>query len=203
MIIDHNYVMTADLQALTLLAGAVEMTTEQLERALRKNKAAQHIGTKFTNGVHSEAYAAGTLDHTTLGYAPLNDYVDALASAAPAFSDSDYDNAHWFNDALNASVAAGAAQAAERAAQAATGKRAMTKSAKAWLRELFDANDANGAPMQYTLLELITLTGKSEVNIRTMLSDLRSSTYAGKFGVYLTHSVRVANVTHYQRTVTL
>lgn len=60
-----------------------------------------------------------------------------------------------------------------------------TKSAKAWLRELFSEEGA-----EYTIAELGSLTGKTEVNIRTMLSDLRSLKYCGNGGVFNTKSVR-------------
>lgn len=74
------------------------------------------------------------------------------------------------------------------------GKRSLTKSCKEWLRELLSQKDAS-----YTLTELVALTGKTEVNVRTMLSDLRNPKYAGKAGVFRTKSVRVAGVTKYSQ----
>ncbi len=80
------------------------------------------------------------------------------------------------------------------------GKRTTTMSAKDWLRQLFNAVNEAGEPVAYTLKELIALTGKTEVNIRTMLSDLRSPKYCGKDGVYNTKAVRVAGVTSYSKS---
>ena len=70
-------------------------------------------------------------------------------------------------------------------AQPQPGKRAANKSAKDWLRELLSQPGA-----EYTLAQLIAMSGKTEVNIRTMLSDLRSPKYCGKGGVFATKSVR-------------
>lgn len=78
-----------------------------------------------------------------------------------------------------------------KAASGATSRKSV-KSAKDWLRELLSQPGAS-----YTLAELVALTGKSEVNIRTMLSDLRSSRYAGKGGVFNTKSTRVNGKTYY------
>ena len=74
------------------------------------------------------------------------------------------------------------------------GKRAASKSAKDWLRELLSAENA-----EFTLAELIALSGKTEVNIRTMLSDLRSPKYCRKGGVFATKSVRRAGKVFYSK----
>jgi len=66
--------------------------------------------------------------------------------------------------------------------------------AKVALRALFDVPGS-----RYTLAELVTLTGKTEVNVRTQLSDMRSPKYAGKAGVYVTSSTRVGTVTYYAK----
>jgi hypothetical protein len=83
---------------------------------------------------------------------------------------------------------------AQPQAQAQPGKRAATKSAKDWLRDLLSAENA-----EFTLAELIALSGKTEVNIRTMLSDLRSPKYCGKGGVFATKSVRKDQKVYYSK----
>lgn len=82
--------------------------------------------------------------------------------------------------------------AAEQPSGAQQSARKQVKSAKAWLRELLSVADA-----EYTLAELVALSGKTEVNIRTMLSDLRSVKYAGKSGVFLTKAVRKNGKVYY------
>lgn len=79
-------------------------------------------------------------------------------------------------------------------AQPQPGKRAASKSAKDWLRELLSVEGA-----EFTLAELIALSGKTEVNIRTMLSDLRSPKYCGKGGVFATKSVRKDQKVYYSK----
>lgn len=74
------------------------------------------------------------------------------------------------------------------------GKRANNISAKQWLIDLLSVADAS-----YTLVALCALSAKSEVNIRTMLSDLRSTRYCGKYGVFATKSTRIAGVTYYSK----
>jgi ribosomal protein L30E len=41
-----------------------------------------------------------------------------------------------------------------------------------------------------TLAEICKASGKTEVNVRTMLSDMRNPKYAGKSGVFVTISTR-------------
>ena len=73
-------------------------------------------------------------------------------------------------------------------------------SAKAYIRQLLSANDANGKAQQLSIAELCAASKKTEINVRTMLSDLRNIKYAGKQGVFRTISVRgVDGVTRYQR----
>lgn len=67
--------------------------------------------------------------------------------------------------------------------------------AKVALRDLFDVPGS-----KYTLKELVAQTGKTEVNVRTQLSDMRSAKYAGKHGVYMTQATRVAGVTYYSKS---
>lgn len=68
------------------------------------------------------------------------------------------------------------------------------KSAKTWLRELLSVRGA-----QYTLADLVLRTGKTEVNIRTILSDLRSAKYCGSGGVFNTKSVRKDGKVYYSK----
>ena len=60
--------------------------------------------------------------------------------------------------------------------------------AKQHIRQLLSVAGAS-----LTLAELCAASGKSEVNVRTMLSDLRSAKYAGKSGVFITISTRGAD----------
>lgn len=82
----------------------------------------------------------------------------------------------------------------QASAEPPKGKRAATKSAKDWLRELLE-----DSAKEFTMVELVALTGKTEVNIRTMLSDLRSAKYAGKKGVFNTKSTRKDGKVYYSR----
>jgi len=67
--------------------------------------------------------------------------------------------------------------------------------AKQHIRNLLSADGAS-----YSLAELCKQSGKSEVNVRTMLSDLRSPKYAGKQGVFMTISTRGTDgVTRYSK----
>lgn len=50
-----------------------------------------------------------------------------------------------------------------------------------------------------TLADLVRMSGKSEVNVRTMLSDLRTSKYCGKLGVFNTRAVREGGKVFYER----
>ena len=90
-----------------------------------------------------------------------------------------------------------ATQAQAQATAQATAASAVreVKSAKAWLIELF----TTGA--SYTLAELIALTGKTEINLRTQLGDLKNARYAGAYGVQPIVSTRTnvngKNVTRY------
>jgi hypothetical protein len=173
MIINNAFVMSANAEMLQALAAAVSMTQAQIDHANKKRKLAQHVCTKFSNSATlSTAYAAGTLDHATL----CNDALNALCAAA------------------DAQAQANSANSANSEQQASASQRKPVKSAKAWLRELLSAADA-----EYTLAQLVALTGKTEVNIRTMLSDLRSAKYAGKAGVFNTKSVRKNGAVHYSK----
>lgn len=115
----------------------------------------------------------------------ISQMVDALAQ--PALNVFGMTDAQM-TDAINI------APVMPASAQVIAGKRAQNKSAKAWLIELLSVADAS-----YTLKQLVALTGKTEVNVRTMLSDLRSATYAGKYGVFKTVSTRTNNVLTYSK----
>jgi hypothetical protein len=58
-------------------------------------------------------------------------------------------------------------------------------------------NDAGEYP-SYTVNELCAITKKSDVNIRTVLSDLRSQKYCGSGGVFMTHSFKKEGKTYYK-----
>lgn len=56
---------------------------------------------------------------------------------------------------------------------------------------------------EYTVAELCTLSGKTEVNVKTMLSDLRSPKYCGKQGVFATVGIKRADgKTYYSKAIT-
>lgn len=76
----------------------------------------------------------------------------------------------------------------------ADSKKKSVKSAKAWLRDLLSADGA-----EYTIAELVARTGKTEVNIRTMLSDLWSAKHCGAAGVFNTKSVRKDGKVYYSK----
>jgi len=83
-----------------------------------------------------------------------------------------------------------------QAAQAGNKVRAPSanKSAKAYIRELLSVD---GALMSVD--ELCKASGKTAVNIRTALSDLRSESYCGNAGTFKTVAVKRDNVTRYER----
>lgn len=132
-----------------------------------------------TTGMLTEAqaqYAADKLDmlHVLLG----TDVADALHDAL---------------DAEHASVDM-STHVTPVVAQALS---ANSMSAKAWLHVLFNKRNADNTHVRYTLKMLCALTGKTEVNVRTQLSDMRTTKYCGKHGVLMTTSTRVAGVTWY------
>lgn len=181
MIINNAFVMNANAVMIEALAFAIGMTTEQVIKAQRKSKLHAHVGTRFANGEYSAQFANDTLDSAMLNDVLLNDAVSAYE--AQRFAD-DYDSAQ-------AEYATRKAQADASAPHVDAGKRNNNISAKQWLIDLLSCVDANGMPVSYTLRELIALTGKTEVNIRTMLSDLRSAKYCGKYGVFNSKSTRI------------
>ncbi|HEY6020289.1 MAG TPA: hypothetical protein VIY48_10405 [Candidatus Paceibacterota bacterium] len=169
MIVNNAFVMSASIEVLTVLARAIGMNQTQIEHATKKGKLAQHVGTKLQNSVTlGTAYAEGTLDHVVFASAALNDMMQKQADVDAAASQAKTEEPQ-----------------AQASAEASKPGKKNVKSAKTWLRELLSAEGA-----EYTLAELVALTGKTEVNIRTMLSDLRSAKYAGKQGVFNTKSVR-------------
>ena len=70
------------------------------------------------------------------------------------------------------------------------------KSAKQYIRELLSVDGA-----ALTLDELCAASGKTAVNVRTALSDLRSVKYAGNAGVFITASTKALDgKTRYQQS---
>ena len=53
--------------------------------------------------------------------------------------------------------------------------------------------------VELSIDQLCAASGKTAVNIRTMLSDLRNARYAGKYGVFLTQSTKRNGVTYYAK----
>lgn len=70
--------------------------------------------------------------------------------------------------------------------------------AKPLIRKLMGTPDEHGFYPSFTLEELCEQTKKSEVNVRTILSDLRSPKYCGTGGVFMTTSSKNNGVTRYR-----
>lgn len=70
--------------------------------------------------------------------------------------------------------------------------------AKPLVRKLLGTPNEDGTYPAFSMEELCSMTKKSEVNIRTILSDLRSAKYCGQGGVFMTKSVKDGNVTKYR-----
>lgn len=167
VIVDNKFVLSASLQALTLIAEQAGLQAKRIEAAAKRGREhmAVWLGTHLSNSKDTrDVFAAGK-----------------LAVELP-----------W--EALTPEQQAAHKQASPQDEPKASSKSVDTKSAKDWLRELFSKPNA-----RYTLAELVALTGKTEVNIRTMLSDLRSSKYAGKLGVFVTKSERIGQKVYYSR----
>ena len=177
--VTHDVVMTADADALiAILQALFDASADYIAqvRSFKLAKLRKVIGTKLANDKrYAESYAAGTLTY----------------EVHDASADADASSADCGSESADFEQSAGAANAS---AQQSASK---TKSAKAWLHELFAKRDSAGAPVRYTLAELCALTGKSEVNVRTMLSDLRSAKYAKPYAPLHTVSTRSAGVTYY------
>lgn len=178
MILNNTSVTSASPAVLAALAYALGMSDEQVRHATKKKKLVATVGTKLANSATlGAAFADGTLDSAQL----LNSALDAaIAAQLDAQYAADWDAAH--------------AEDAKRAQPQDAPKGKQIKSAKAWLRELLSVDGA-----EYTLKQLIALTGKTEVNIRTMLSDLRSVKYCGSAGVFATKSVRKNGEVYYSK----
>lgn len=165
--VSSAFVMSCTREQLVALALFAGMTAGKIEHAVKRDaslkKLRATVGTKLANDPATrDALAAGTLE-VELPVSPSTEQQPPHGEQQQQTS--------------------GASQSS---------KRAATKSAKDWLRELLSQPGAS-----YTIAQLVALTGKSEVNIRTMLSDLRSPKYAGKRGVFNTKSVRVNGQTFY------
>lgn len=174
-IINNEFVMSCPTSVLQAIARVIGVAEPQVTGKVKKLRAI--VGTKLAQGETREAFDAGMLTAEMIGNAVVQALVEALAARMA----DDWDAA-YAEEAQR--------KAAEPKAQA--GKRANNKSAKDWLRELLSQADA-----KFTLGELVALSGKTEVNIRTMLSDLRSPKYCGKGGVFNTKSTRVDGKTYY------
>ena len=64
------------------------------------------------------------------------------------------------------------------------------KSAKDEIRRVLGSPGPDGKLLDYTIEELSQLTKKSEINVRTMISDLRSAKYCGRAGIFLTERIK-------------
>lgn len=70
--------------------------------------------------------------------------------------------------------------------------------AKPLIRKLMGTAAEDGTYPAFSMDELCKETKKTEVNVRTILSDLRSAKYAGSGGVFMTHSFKEGDVTKYR-----
>lgn len=197
--IDNAFVMRATVSQLQAVAAIIGMSEAQVQKALSKGKLAAVVGTKLANDPkYSAAFAACTLTMDI----PEPNADEAAAAAAAAAEAAERDKRRQARAAEAAAAKAKAAEAAAAAKEAEAkaaeappaGKRAASKSAKDWLRDLLSQDGAS-----YTLAELVALSGKTEINIRTMLSDLRSPKYCGKAGVFATKSTRTGGKTYYSK----
>ena len=119
---------------------------------------------------------------------------------AQLLADTNVSNAPLLTDAEIALAEANAISAETPIAAIGSNNANSVMSAKAYIRQLLSANDANGKAQQLSIAELCAASKKTEVNVRTMLSDLRNAKYAGKAGVFKTISVRGTDgITRYQR----
>lgn len=186
-IINNLFVLSCNEKCLLALAvhyGVSEGQMKDLSKSTKGMKKLRAIvGNKISQSPDvAAAYAAGTLTAEMLANAELNAAIEeadlaAVQAARDAmFAEADKMNVEW--------------DAAHKAQTKAI------KSAKDWLRELLSVDGAS-----YTLADLVALTGKTEVNIRTMLSDLRSAKYAGKAGVFKTVSTRKDSKVYYSKAV--
>ncbi len=70
--------------------------------------------------------------------------------------------------------------------------------AKPMIRRVMGTSDINGGYPLFTIQELMALTGKSEINVRTSLADLRSPKFCGQDGVFITIMQKQGGVAFYQ-----
>lgn len=165
----------------TLVAGMSKGKINHAQSTGGTTKLASTIGTKLGNNpTYSAAFADGGFDYTWTHAQAIDDTLAAEAYA----------------QAQAAEQAAAASKATEPQPEATKRTTKDVVSAKQWIRELL-AGTSGG--VGYTLDELCAMSGKSAVNIRTMLSDLRSSKYCGAGGVFATKSTRVGGKVYYSQ----
>ena len=70
--------------------------------------------------------------------------------------------------------------------------------AKPHVRKLLGTANPDGKYPLMTMEDICHVTKKSQINIRTILSDLRSPKYCGSGGVFMTTSVKIDGKTFYQ-----
>jgi len=68
---------------------------------------------------------------------------------------------------------------------------------KPMLRRIMGTQDSDMNYQRFTVQELCRLTGKTEVNVRTALSDLRSAKFSGAEGPFVTRMIKEANLNFY------
>jgi hypothetical protein len=69
--------------------------------------------------------------------------------------------------------------------------------AKPMLRRIMGTPDSLFNYQRFTVDELCHLTGKTEVNVRTCLADLRSLKFCGKEGPFVTKMIKEAGMSFY------
>ena len=70
--------------------------------------------------------------------------------------------------------------------------------AKPHVRKLLGTANPDGVFPKMTMDDICNVTKKSQINIRTILSDLRSEKYCGSGGVFKTIAIKIDNKTYYQ-----
>lgn len=206
-IIDNAFVLNCTNEQALALALLIGMTAKQVKRCPANGTLNAAIGMRLCNEPYASFFNAGKLFASDMIAGAIEHDIHIDADTALALFEllngqheydqrdsqrvNDIDTAYEQASAFNAGY-----DAAKAGQRASAGKRASngSKSAKQWLIDLLSQAGAS-----YTLDQLCALTGKSEVNIRTMLSDLRSARYCGNYGVFVTKSTRVAGQTFYSK----
>ena len=165
-------------------------TTRATRAAAAVDAAAVDAAAVDAAAVDAAAVDAAAVDAAAVDAAA----VDAAAADAAAVDAAAVDAAAVLptdTPALQAMVSQLLAQLASK--QATTTRSTGNVSCK---QHIINLLSVDGASM--SIDELAQATGKTAVNIRTQLSDLKSARYCGSYGVQPIVSTRANNITRYQ-----